>query len=217
MRLTKLGHSCVRLQKDDRTLVIDPGAFSAAAEALVGADAVLITHEHPDHFQPNALRKAMAEDALLEVWTSRVVAESLADLGSRVHQVGHGDAVTAAGFDVHVYGEDHEILHPDVPPIPNTGFLVDGEVFHPGDALTVPDARVPTLCLPGNAPWMKVPEMYTYVREVAPERAFVIHDGLLNDFGLGIMETHVGNAAKEAGKDFRRLKPGESVDLSGAA
>jgi len=159
----------------------------------------------------------MAEDALLEVWTSRVVAESLADLGSRVHQVGHGDAVTAAGFDVHVYGEDHEILHPDVPPIPNTGFLVDGEVFHPGDALTVPDARVPTLCLPGNAPWMKVPEMYTYVREVAPERAFVIHDGLLNDFGLGIMETHVGNAAKEAGKDFRRLKPGESVDLSGAA
>ncbi|MEU5877450.1 MBL fold metallo-hydrolase [Spirillospora sp. NPDC047279] len=213
MRLTKLGHACVRLEKDDRTLVIDPGAFSEAASALSGADAVLITHEHFDHFDGDALRKALADDPLLEVWTSRVVAENLADLGGRVHQVGHGDAVTVAGFDVHVYGEDHEILHPDVPPIPNTGFLVDGEVFHPGDALTVPSETVPTLCLPGNAPWMKIPELYEYARAVAPERAFVIHDGLLNDVGLAVMETHVGNAGKEAGKEFRRLKPGESVDL----
>ena len=213
MRLTKLGHSCVRLSKDDRTLVIDPGAFTPEADALEGADAVLITHEHFDHFDPDRLRKAMADNPRLEAWTSRVVAESLADLGGRVHQVGHGDAVTVAGFEVHVYGEDHEILHPDVPPIPNTGFLVDGEVFHPGDALTVPDEPVRTLCLPGNAPWMKVPELYQYARAVAPERAFVIHDGLLNDNGLAVMETHVTNAGKEAGKEFRRLKPGESVDL----
>ncbi|XVQ12353.1 MBL fold metallo-hydrolase [Spirillospora sp. CA-255316] len=214
MRLTKLGHSCVRLQKDDRTLVIDPGAFTTEAGALEGADAVLITHEHFDHFEPDRLRKAMAENPALEAWTSRVVAENLADLGGRVHQVGHGDAVTVAGFEVHVYGEDHEILHPDVPPIPNTGFLIDGEVFHPGDALTVPGEPVRTLCLPGNAPWMKIPELYQYAREVRPERAFVIHDGLLNDNGLAVMETHVTNAGKEAGKEFRRLKPGESVDLA---
>lgn len=155
----------------------------------------------------------MAADPRLEVWTSRVVAANLADLGGRVHQVGHGDAVTVAGFDVHVYGEDHEILHPDVPPIPNTGFLVDGEVFHPGDALTVPDEPVPTLCLPGNAPWLKVPEMFSYTRAVRPERAFVIHDGLLNDIGLTVMENAVGAAGKELGKEFRRIKPGESVDL----
>ncbi|GAA2423569.1 MBL fold metallo-hydrolase [Actinomadura vinacea] len=213
MRLTKLGHACVRLQKDDRTLVIDPGAFTPEGDALDGADAVLITHEHFDHFDPDRLRKAMAENPALEVWTSRTVAANLADLGGRVHQVGHGDAVTVAGFDVHVYGEDHEILHPDVPPIPNTGFLVDGEVFHPGDALTVPGEPVGTLCLPGNAPWMKVPELYLYTREVRPERAFVVHDGLLNDNGLAVMETHVTNAGKELGKEFRRLKPGESVDV----
>lgn len=216
MRFTKLGHSCVRLQKDDRTIVIDPGAFSEAADALAGADAVLVTHEHFDHFDADALRKAMADDPRLEVWTSRAVAESLADLGGRVHQVGHGDAVTVAGFDVHVYGEDHEILHPDVPPIPNTGFLVDGEVFHPGDALTVPSEPVRTLCLPGNAPWMKIPELYTYAREVHPERAFVIHDGLLNEVGLKGMEMHVGNAGKDVGADFRRLAPGESVTLGAA-
>jgi L-ascorbate metabolism protein UlaG (beta-lactamase superfamily) len=214
MRLTKLGHACVRLQKDERTLVIDPGAFTPEGDALDGADAVLVTHEHFDHFDPDRLRRAMAENPALEVWTSRVVAENLADLGGRVHEVGHEDAVTVAGFDVHVYGRDHEILHPDVPPIPNTGFLIDGEVFHPGDALTVPSEPVRTLCLPGNAPWMKVPELFLYTREVRPERAFVIHDGLLNDNGLGVMETAVTNAGKQLGKDFRRLKPGESVELS---
>ncbi|MFC5179950.1 MBL fold metallo-hydrolase [Actinomadura harenae] len=213
MRLTKLGHACVRLQKDDRTLVIDPGALTPETDALDGADAVLVTHEHFDHFVPDRLRAAMAADPRLDVWCSRAVAASLSDLGGRVHEVGHGDAVTVAGFDVHVYGEDHEILHPDVPPIPNTGFLVDGEVFHPGDALTVPSETVRTLCLPGNAPWMKVSELYAYARAVNPERAFVIHDGLLNDAGLGVMNKHVDAAGEELGRDFRRLTPGESVEL----
>ncbi|TDD14933.1 MBL fold metallo-hydrolase [Actinomadura sp. KC06] len=216
MRLTKLGHACVQLTKDDRTIVIDPGSFSDASGALAAADAVLITHEHPDHFEPDALRAAMAERPGLQVWTSRVVAENLSDLGGRVHQVGHGDAVTIAGFDVHVYGEDHEILHPDVPPIPNTGFLVDGEVFHPGDALTVPSEPVRTLCLPGNAPWLKIPELYSYTREVRPERAFVIHDGLLNDIGLAVMQNHVTKAGEELGREFTRLAPGASVDLAAA-
>ncbi|GAA4236244.1 MBL fold metallo-hydrolase [Actinomadura meridiana] len=216
MRLTKLGHACVQLAEDDRTIVIDPGSFSDAAGALAVADAVLITHEHFDHFDPDGLRAVMAERPELDVWTSRTVAESLADLGGRVHQVGHGDAVTIAGFDVHVYGEEHEILHPDVPPIPNTGFLVDGEVFHPGDALTVPAEPVPTLCLPGNAPWMKIPELYTYTREVRPERAFVIHDGALNDLGLTVMKAHVARAGEELGKEFTRLDPGTTVDLATA-
>ncbi len=39
MRFTKLGHSCVRLDKDGAVLVIDPGTFSDAAGALDGAAA----------------------------------------------------------------------------------------------------------------------------------------------------------------------------------
>jgi L-ascorbate metabolism protein UlaG (beta-lactamase superfamily) len=175
---------------------------------------VQITHEHFDHYDGGALRAAMAERPSLEVWTSRAVAEDLADLGGRVHQVGHGDSVTIAGFEVHVHGEEHELLHPDVPPIPNVGFLVNGEVFHPGDALTVPSEPVPTLCLPGNAPWLKVPELFSYTREVDPGRAFVIHDGLLNDIGLQVMQTAVTRAGNELGKEFRRLTPGTTVDLA---
>ena len=40
MRFTKLGHSCVRLEKDGAVLVIDPGGWSDAPAALDGASAV---------------------------------------------------------------------------------------------------------------------------------------------------------------------------------
>lgn len=58
MRLTKLGHSCVRLEKDGATLVIDPGIWSGPG-ALDGASAVLVTHEHPDHLDADAIGAAL--------------------------------------------------------------------------------------------------------------------------------------------------------------
>jgi L-ascorbate metabolism protein UlaG (beta-lactamase superfamily) len=97
MELTKHGHACVVLGDGERRLVIDPGGFTDAA-ALDGADAVLITHEHADHFDPAKLRAALDADPALEVWTNKSVAARLEGLGSRVHVVGNGDAVTVAGW-----------------------------------------------------------------------------------------------------------------------
>jgi L-ascorbate metabolism protein UlaG (beta-lactamase superfamily) len=213
MRLTKLGHACVRLQKDDRILVIDPGTLTPEGDAFDGAEAVLITHEHVDHFAADRLRQAIADNPRLEVLTCRPVATSLADLGGRVRTVGDGDAMTVAGFQIAVLGQKHEIVHPDLPPVANVGFLLDGEVFHPGDAFTVPPVTVPTLLTPTNAPWMKVTEMYAYLREIDPARAYSIHDGLLNDVGLSLVDSALGNEAERTGRDFRRLRPGESIDV----
>ncbi|GLY91394.1 MBL fold metallo-hydrolase [Actinoallomurus iriomotensis] len=211
MQLTKLGHSCVRLRKDDRTLVIDPGGLTPEDDAITGAEAVLITHEHFDHLEAERLRRALVEDPRLTVYTCRAVADILSDVGDRVRTVGEGDAFTVAGFDVAVVGQKHEIVHPDVPPVENVGFLIDEEVFHPGDAFTV--VRAPTLLVPGQAPWMKAPEMIQYLREVSPRRAYAVHDGLLNDAGLGLLESQLSGEGKRQDAEFRRLKPGESVPL----
>lgn len=210
MRLTKLGHACVRLRKDDRTLVIDPGVLTEE-EALEGAEAILITHEHVDHFVADRLRRALAANPRPAVYTCAAVAEDLADLGGRVHAVGEGDSLTIAGFDVAVAGQRHEVVHPDEPPVQNVGFLIDGEVFHPGDAFTV--LNVPTLLVPGQAPWMKNTEMIGYLRAVTPRRAIAIHDGLLNDFGLGLVDRNLTAEGERQGADFRRMRPGESIDL----
>jgi L-ascorbate metabolism protein UlaG (beta-lactamase superfamily) len=213
MRLTKLGHACVRLEKDGATLVIDPGIWSGP-DATAGANAILVTHEHADHLDADRVRAALSSDPGLELWTNSSVAADLADLGPRVHAVAHGDTFTAAGFDVHVYGQEHAPVHRDIPLVANTGFAVDGEVFHPGDSFTVPEDHVPTLLLPVSAPWLKAGEMIDYAREVAPARGYAIHDGLLNDRGLGLMGNLMQLLAGAGGRgSFARLEPGDSVDL----
>jgi L-ascorbate metabolism protein UlaG (beta-lactamase superfamily) len=212
VRLTKLGHACVRLEKDGARLVIDPGIWSGA-DALTSADAILITHEHADHLDAAAVRAALAADDGLQLWTNAAVAAQLADGGERVHVVSHGDAFTAAGFDIGVYGEQHALVHRDIPIVSNCGFTVDGELFHPGDALTVPPQRVATLLLPANAPWLKAAEMIDYAREVAPQRAYAIHDGLLNANGLALMQNLMKAAAAPSGAEYVRLEPGTSVEL----
>jgi L-ascorbate metabolism protein UlaG (beta-lactamase superfamily) len=212
MELIKYGHACVVLSDGERRLVIDPGAFTEES-ALDGATAVLVTHEHPDHFVPDRIRAALDADPALEVWTNKSVAAQLDGLGSRVHVVGHGDAVTVAGFEVHVHGELHAQIHPDIPRIPNVGFLVDGAVFHPGDALTVPDEPVTTLLLPVHAPWSKVADVIDYVREVHADQAYAVHDGLLNDTGLGLLAGLLGERGPGTPTPYSRLNPGDSVEL----
>ncbi|MGW4229692.1 MBL fold metallo-hydrolase [Streptomyces sp. NPDC004980] len=210
LTLTKKAHSCIRLERDGQSLVIDPGGFSEE-DAAVGADAILVTHEHPDHFDEARLRAGLESNPAAQVWTLRSVAEKLsAAFPGRVHTVGHGDTFSAAGFDVQVHGELHAVIHPDIPRITNVGFLVDGSVFHPGDALTVPDRTVDTLLLPVMAPWNKISEVIDYVREVKPRRAIDVHDALLTDLARPIYDRQIGALG---GTDHGRLTPGDATRL----
>jgi L-ascorbate metabolism protein UlaG (beta-lactamase superfamily) len=213
MRFTKLGHSCVRLEKGGATLVIDPGGWSDATAALAGATAVLITHEHPDHLDADAVHDALFADPALTLWANPSITARFGEFGDRVHDVGHGDALQVAGFSVHVYGVDHALIYQEIPLVRNTGFLVDGELFHPGDSFTVPEEPVRTLLLPMSAPWLKAAEMIDYFRQVAPARGYAIHDAILNDNGLGLFGRLMSVAAAPSGAPVARLEPGTSLDL----
>jgi L-ascorbate metabolism protein UlaG (beta-lactamase superfamily) len=211
VKLIKQGHACVRLQKDDRVIVIDPGVFTPEADALDGAEAILITHEHPDHLDPDRIRRAQADDPNLRIFSNRAVAEQFPDL--RIQRVGHEDRFTVAGFDIQVYGDLHAVVHPDIPVVANSGFLVEGEVFHPGDSFTVPGQRVPTLLTPCDAPWLKAAEMLDYLREIAPDRAYSIHDAYVSEIGMGVVDSFLAFERERAGTDIRVFKAGETVEL----
>lgn len=212
MRLTKLGHSCVRLERDGRTLVIDPGVFSED-DALAGAHAVLVTHEHPDHVDVTGLQRALAADNDLHVWSNASVARSLdQEFAARVDVVAAGDRFEAAGLDVRVHGERHAVVRDDVPPVANTGYLIEG-IFHPGDAFTVPDRSVSRLLLPINAPWAKVNETLAQLRAVCPTHVHPIHDALLSDAGRRTYGSHAEHVSAQVGCTFGWLGPGDTVEL----
>jgi L-ascorbate metabolism protein UlaG (beta-lactamase superfamily) len=212
MQLTKFTHSCVRLDDGDRTLVLDPGSFSEVETALDGAAAVLITHEHPDHLDPDRLRTAARQNPRLRIWAPAGVAATLADLGEQVVAVASGESFDAAGFAIKTFGGQHAVIHPTVPVVANVGYLIEDAVYHPGDSLIVPPVPIKTLLAPIHAPWSKTAEVIDFVVSVRAPHAYPIHDGLLNELGLGFVEGHVSRIGAQYGSEFRHLKPTETVD-----
>lgn len=96
----------------------------------------------------------------------------------------HGDRFEAAGLTVEAHGELHAVVHPDLPRVANVGFLIDQDLFHPGDALTLPGRAVAALVVPVLAPWTKVAEVDDWVREVDPRTTLPGHDAAAGDAEL---------------------------------
>jgi L-ascorbate metabolism protein UlaG (beta-lactamase superfamily) len=211
VRLTKFGHSCIRLDTSDGRLVIDPGGLTEDA-SMEGVDSVLITHEHFDHFAEARIRGAAQANRGLQVWTVSAVAELLAGMGEQLHVIGDGDTFSTAGFEIEAHGTLHAVVHADIPLIANTGFLVNQSLFHPGDALTVPDKRVDTLMLPVHAPWSRISDLIDWVREVSPARALAVHDGALNPIGIAMVGGLLGENGPGIHSTYRRLESMEQTD-----
>lgn len=219
MLLTKFTHACVRLEKEGTVIVLDPGNFSEVEEAVSGASAILITHEHADHFDKARIATAVRGDPALEVYAPEGVAAQLREeLGddevSRVHATEPEKQYTIAGFDVQTFGGQHALIHPHIPVVKNIGYLIDGALYHPGDSFIVPHGvQVHTLLVPVHAPWSKTAEVIDFVTSVRAARAHQIHDALLNETGLAMVEGHVSRLGKHYGTEFEHLETGRSVTL----
>lgn len=211
MRITKFGHACVRIEHDGTTVVLDPGVFTDVA-ALDGADAVLITHEHPDHYLPAHL---LASDA--RVFTIEGVAAKIREdapaVAERLTVVAPGESFDV-GVPVRAVGELHAVIHPEYPRITNSGYVLtlgDTKVYHPGDALTEPGEAVDVLCCPVSAPWMKASEAIEFARAVKAPRNLAIHDRVYSEAGLGIVDTHMSAFLPKDGLEYVRRADGEDL------
>lgn len=218
MKMTKFTHSCVRFEQGGNVLVLDPGTFSEVDEALDGANAILVTHEHADHLDRDRVFAQMQQQSGLELFAPKSLADALGseapDLAGRIHEVEPNAAFTIAGFGIQSFGGQHALIHPLIPMVANIGYLVEGRVYHPGDSFVVPNGLRPrTVLVPLHAPWSKVGEVLDFVIATGAERAYPIHDALLNDTGLGMVEGHVTRFGKTYGTEYRHLSAGESVDL----
>lgn len=212
MRLTKFGHAAVRIEHDGTTVALDPGMWSEQ-ESVEGVDAVLITHEHPDHYDADKLR---ATDA--SIYTIAAVAaqirESAPDVAERVTVVAPDETWTIGGIGVRAIGELHAVIHPDLPRFHNSGYVLTlGEqaVFHPGDALTVPGVPVDVLLTPVCAPWMRLSEGIDFARSVGAARNVAIHDRVYSDAGLGIVDAQFGRLLGARDLDYVRLADGTDL------
>jgi len=184
MRLQKLGHSCLLVESGDARLLIDPGTFSAGFDDLEGLTAVLVTHQHPDHLDVDRLPGLLERNPSVQVVADPGTAQVLRDDHGIEASVANSGEVFDLGVRVEAVGEMHAQIHPDLPRVTNTGYLIDDRLLHPGDAIDVTDREVEILALPTMAPWMRMAEAIDFLRAVSPKVAVPIHDGLLRSTDL---------------------------------
>ena len=213
MRITKFGHACVRIEYDDHVVVVDPGGWTEP-EAVEGATAVLVTHEHPDHLDLDGLRAADAPVFTIDAVRNKI-AEADPAVAERVTVVSPGEQVDV-GVPVAAVGELHAVIHEDLPRFANSGFVIDvgsHRLYHPGDSFTPPGGPVDVLFLPVHAPWSKAAEVVDFARTVGAKRSVAVHDGLLNDTGLGLVERVVGGLLAAGEQEYERVVPGSDITL----
>lgn len=214
MTITKYLHSCVLLEEADKRILIDPGSFSFAEglvkpEQIPLPDLILITHEHSDHFFPEALHVLTQGGA--QILSTPNVVQRCRDESLKATVLKPGETFTLGPFTIAAVEAAHEDLPLAKPQ--NVAFLVNG-LLHPGDSLHTKLTTPPAiLALPVTAPWMRVLEAVECAKKLKPQTVIPIHDGYVKDFFLGAIHAMVRSHLEPEGMRTISLGPGESFTL----
>ncbi len=212
MKLTKLEHSALLLENTGQRLFIDPGSFTTPLTDTAGTAAVVITHEHPDHWTPEQLDRIVGMNPTVRIFGPAGVAAAAPNHDITV--VKAGDAIDTGPFTLQFFGEKHAVIHESIPVIDNVGVLVNNELYYAGDSFTIPEGiQVNTLAVPAAAPWMKISEAMDYVLALKPKRSFPTHEMVLSRAGKDLSNARIKAATEQAGGEFFSLEPHESLDL----
>jgi L-ascorbate metabolism protein UlaG (beta-lactamase superfamily) len=165
LSITFLGHGSLLMAFNGMNIYIDPFGKVADYSALPKADLVLVTHEHFDHLDPQALSNIRMNKTIL------LLTESCAQQAQDGIVMYNGDSRTAAGIPVEAVPaynivhkrEDGQPFHPKG--VGNGYILSFGKmrVYLAGDSENIPEMKVlkniAVAFLPMNLPYTMTPEM----------------------------------------------------------
>lgn len=211
MQITHLGHAAVLVEEDDRRILIDPGSFADGWHGTTDLDAILITHQHADHADPENLPALLDANPEAAVYVEPSVIDALGL--ERAVPLGADTSIDLGSVTVAAVGGLHAVIHRDIPQIGNVGlvFTAEGEptFFHPGDSLTAVPAGIDVLGVPLLGPWAALKETVDFVRAVDAPRGFGIHDALLSERGHQLYSTMLGKLTEIELFDLRGAQPWE--------
>lgn len=241
VKLTKLEHATLVLELAGKKLIIDPGSFTRpltdAGLGLADTVAVVVTHEHADHWTAGQLSAVLGQAPGIPIFAPPGVAQAVAAAGAGISLtvVHEGDEFTVGPFALRFFGEKHAVIHSSIPVVDNVGVLVSGvpsaepgaepgnepgdqpaggSLYYPGDSFTIPGGvDVDVLAVPVGAPWLKIAEVMDFVLAVKPKRSFATHEMVLSEAGKAMGADRIRWATEQNGGEYVALAPGDSFEL----
>jgi L-ascorbate metabolism protein UlaG (beta-lactamase superfamily) len=218
MKISKYIHSCVLVEEKGEKLLIDPGPFTFIEKLVDPSEfedvhTILITHNHYDHYDPEALRTILRNNPEAKILANGVMVEELGKENIPAEIFEEGETVRG-NFKLRAFFAEHEPI--PFPAPPNTAFIVNDVFLHPGDSFdaSILLHKIPILALPVAAPWLTWVGSLDFAYKYRPEQIVPVHDGFIKDFFTQKMYEAWGNLSKEKGITFNSLqRPGQSIEV----
>lgn len=172
MKITKYTQSCMVLEKDGVSILIDPGNVYANKHDLneLGKiDAVIYTHRHADHFDESMYQLIVQKG--IKCYSNPDVSE----IAPEVAVVNDGDEFSIGSFNIKAIDLDHCLMPDGSSGPPNTGFVFDGSFFHPGDGAYLEGLSVDVLALPITGPDISMKDAFQFANQLGAKKVIAIH------------------------------------------
>jgi L-ascorbate metabolism protein UlaG (beta-lactamase superfamily) len=203
MKITKFEHACFVVEQNGQSLIVDPGRYTTDLVVPDNVVAVVVTHNHADHYSEAYLHEIIAKNPDAVIIGLAEVTSQFQDL--KTQSVVANEGIKIGEFELEFFGGQHAVIISDIPIIGNIGVMINNRLYYPGDSFTVPDKPVEVLALPVSAPWMKFSESIEFLRAVKPKLAFPTHDAILSDAGKNLIDTMAPGFSEKIGAEYKRL------------
>ncbi len=210
MKLTKYEHACFTVEKDDKSIVVDPGNITDDFVTPQNAVAVVITHEHPDHFDESKLQKIVNDNPGLVIIGHQNVVEKVKMTTTK--SISAGESIDIGPFNLKFFGGKHAVIHSSVPIIDNLGVMINDTVYYPGDSYAEPGVPVKVLAVPTSGPWLKIGDVADFVLSVNPELAFSTHDAHSSEKNKELIDRLLPNLIDSSDTSYMRLTKPLEID-----
>ncbi len=169
MRITRFTQSCLLIEEGGSRIVIDPSGEEVSND-FGKLDAILYTHEHGDHFDPQLTKKFMEQG--IPVYANASTSKLIE---GRPNVVQDGQEFKAGNFQIKVIELPHCPMPNGSAGPENVGYLINQKLFHPGDGKDLTGLQVDYLAVPITGPDVSMRDAFDFLRQVKAKVGIPIH------------------------------------------